>query len=93
MRPLQRLLLVALLFFAQTWAGAHAVEHAAGREGGLPAHVCEFCLAAHDLGSGLPSLALPLPLPSVQVLGDVLPTPERSAFPPPVARQRGPPTL
>jgi hypothetical protein len=91
MQHLPRFLLVVLLFLAQVWAGAHAVEHAAGREGVLPPHVCEFCLAAHDLGSALPSLALPLPLPAEQVLGDVLPSPDRSALPPPAARQRGPP--
>ncbi|MGE5472333.1 MAG: hypothetical protein ACM3X0_16170 [Bacteroidota bacterium] len=92
MRSLPRLLLVALLFFAQAWAGAHAVEHAAGKEGALPNHVCELCLAAHDLGSALPSLAVPLPLLVAQMPLAVRSLSERSAQPAPLARQRGPPT-
>lgn len=92
MIKLRQILLVAALLFAQLVAGAHAVEHVAGNEQGLPAtHVCELCLAAHDLGAGLPVHAvLPPaveakpPLESISVIG-------RSAFPPPLARQGAPP--
>ena len=91
MQHLPRFLLVVLIFLAQAWAGAHAVEHAVGKEGVLPNHVCELCLATHDLGSALPSLLLPLPPVLVDGPVDLLPTPERSAFPAPLAHQRGPP--
>ncbi|WP_265945873.1 hypothetical protein [Dechloromonas sp. A34] len=67
MNPLRQFLLVAVLLFAQLAAGAHAVEHTAGKDGVLPTHACELCLATHNLGSALPSLAaLPRwwPLPS-----------------------------
>jgi len=89
--PLRHLLLVAVLLFAQLAAGAHAVEHAAGNEGVLPTHVCELCLAAHDLGSALPSvLALP-PLLAAHDRPVALPLGGRSALPPPLARQGAPP--
>jgi len=72
-------------------AGAHAVEHAASKEDGLPTHVCQLCLTAHDLGAALPSVVslppvvLPLWLPESPVAQG------RTAFPPPLACQRGPP--
>ncbi len=91
MIKLRQILLVAALLFAQLVAGVHAVEHVAGKEKGLPTHVCELCLAAHDLGAGLPAhAALPpverakLPLENTLASG-------RSAFPPPLARQGAPP--
>jgi len=90
--PLRHLLLVAVLCFAQLAAGAHAVGHAADDQGGLPAHTCELCLAAHDLGAMLPSLAFLPPIiaprlqPGAQVLND------RAALPPPATPQRGPPS-
>lgn len=62
MTALQRFLLVVALFVAQAVAGMHAVEHGATKDGGLPDHVCELCLAAHDLGSALPSLVSPPPV-------------------------------
>lgn len=92
MPRLPHLLLVVLLFLSQVWAGAHAVEHAAGK-GGVPTHACELCLAAHDLGSALPSL---LVLPPVVLAGqspEALPAHARTAFPPPQACQRDPPIL
>jgi len=92
MLQLRHLLLVAVLFFAQLAAGAHAVEHAAGKEGTLPTHVCELCLAAHDLGSALPSLAVLPPVVASCVVPEALPTHARTAFPPPLARQRDPPS-
>lgn len=91
MNPLRHLLLVVLLFFAQLAAGVHAVEHAAGNEGGLPTHACQFCLAAHDLGAALPSLAVLPPVLAIPLVPEVLPAHGRSALPPPAAPQRGPP--
>ena len=91
MNPLRHLLLVAALLFAQLAAGAHAVGHALDNDGGLPSHTCELCLAAHDLGTALPSLAA---LPAAHAPGFVVETPcahSRGAFPPPAAPQRGPP--
>jgi hypothetical protein len=88
---LRHLLLVVALLFAQVAAGAHAVEHAATQEGTLAKHACELCLAAHDLGSALPSLAA---LPPVVAQGTEPEAPEirgRLALPPPLARQRDPP--
>ena len=93
MNPLRRLLLVAVLVFAQLAAGAHAVGHAADNDSGLPGHVCELCLAAHDLGTALPALVA-LPPPAVPgFVREALRTHERRAFPPPAAPQRGPPVL
>ncbi|WP_153146639.1 hypothetical protein [Dechloromonas sp. H13] len=91
MNPLRHLLLVAVLLFAQLAAGAHAVTHAADDDSGLPTHVCELCLAAHDLGAALPALALPPPVVAPQLLTEALRCHARSAFPPPAAVQRGPP--
>lgn len=91
MNPLRHLLLVALLLFAQLAAGAHAIEHAADHEGGLPAHTCELCLAAHDLGGVLPSVAALPPVVVPLLVPEALHAHARSAFPPPAAAQRGPP--
>jgi hypothetical protein len=66
--PLRHLLLVAVLLFAQLAAGAHAVEHAAGNDDGLPTHVCQLCLAAQDLGAALPSLAALPPVVAQQLI-------------------------
>lgn len=91
MNPLRHLLLVVVLFVAQLAAGAHAIEHAASKEGPLPNHVCELCLAAHDLGSALPAMAAALPPALPQAAPDIeFPTP-RAALPPPLARQGAPP--
>jgi hypothetical protein len=91
MLQLRHLLLVAVLFFAQLAAGAHAVEHAAGNENGLPTHACQLCLAAHDLGTALPSLAALPPVLAVQLVPEAFSAAGRNAFPAPVATQRGPP--
>lgn len=91
MNSLRHLLLVVVLLFAQLAAGAHAIEHASTREGTLPNHVCELCLAAQDLGSALPSLVAMPPLASVYLLPEAVADQARSAFPPPAAPQRGPP--
>ena len=92
MNSLRHLLLVAVLLFAQLAAGVHAVGHAADNEPGLPTHACELCLAAHDLGSALPSLAALLPVALALLVPESLQSHDRSAVPPPAASQRGPPT-
>lgn len=93
MQRLPRFLLVVLIFLSQIWAGAHAIEHAAGKEGALPAHVCELCLAAHDLGSALPSLAILPPVVASCLVPEVLLAHARKTFPPPLACQRAPPLV
>ena len=91
MNPLRHLLLVAILFFAQLAAGAHAVGHAMDNESGLPAHTCELCLVAHDLGVAVPSLAVLPPVVLPRLVPEALHAHARSDFPPPAAPQRGPP--
>lgn len=91
MSSLRHLLLVVALFFAQLAAGAHAVGHAADNDGELPAHTCELCLTAHDLGAALPGLAALPPVVPPLLVPEALPVHARSAFPPPAAVQRGPP--
>jgi hypothetical protein len=87
---LRRFLLVIVLVAAQWAAGAHAVEHGVAHQDRL-AHACAVCLLAHDLGSGLPTVAnLPL-LQHRQSAPPALAAIGRSAFPPPRAVQRGPP--
>jgi len=89
--PLRHLLLVVVLLFAQMAAGAHAVEHAANQEGTLTKHACELCLAGHDLGSALPSLASLPPVIAQRIAPDIREIQGRIALPPPLARQRDPP--
>jgi hypothetical protein len=91
MLHLRRLLLVVVLFFAQLATGAHAVEHAASNDDGLPTHFCQLCLAAHDLGAALPSLVALPPVLAVQLVPASFAAHGRSAFPAPIATQRGPP--
>ncbi len=91
MNSLRHLLLVAVLLFAQLAAGVHAVGHTADNESGLPAHTCELCLAAHDLGSALPSVVTLLSVVIPQFIPESLDSFGRQAFPAPIASQRGPP--
>ncbi len=91
MNSLRHLLLVAVLLFAQLAAGAHAIEHVAGNEGGLLPHTCELCLAAHDLGSALPSVVALLPVTASHQVPKSLTSVGRNAFPAPRASQRAPP--
>jgi len=88
---LRHLLLVAALLLGQLLAGAHAVEHAASREEGLPTHVCQLCLAAHDLATALPSVASLPPVVLPLWVPETLAAHDRAAWPAPVACQRGPP--
>lgn len=92
MQPLRHFLLIVVLLFAQLAAGAHAVEHAADNKAALATHICELCLAAHDLGAALPSLAALPPVLLVHLVPDLLAAPGRNALPPPLACQRGPPS-
>ncbi|HSG22178.1 MAG TPA: hypothetical protein VLA64_04385, partial [Azonexus sp.] len=85
------LLLVAVLLVAQLAAGVHAVGHALDDEGALPTHACELCLAAHDLGSALPSVAALPQVALALLVPESLQSHDRSALPPPAAPQRGPP--
>jgi len=89
---LRHLLLVVALLFAQLMAGAHAIEHAATQEGTLAKHTCELCLAVHDLGSALPSLAALPPVVAPRLAPEAPEIQGRIALPPPLARQRDPPT-
>ena len=91
MNPLRHLLLVVILFVAQMAAGAHAVEHVANDGDGLPTHLCQLCLAAHDLGSALPSLAALPPVVAARLLPEEVAGHGRGALPPPAARQGAPP--
>jgi hypothetical protein len=93
MLPLRHLLLVIVLFFAQLVAGAHALEHLAGNEDGLPTHACELCLATHDLGAAVPVLVVLPPVLALQVVPASFAAQGRGAFPAPIATQRGPPTF
>jgi hypothetical protein len=89
--PLRHFLLVVIILFAQLAAGAHAVEHAAGKDGSLPTHVCELCLAAHDLGTALPGVASLPPVVEVVLVPEALSFSARSHLPAPCASQRAPP--
>lgn len=91
MTPLRHLLLVFALLFAQLASGAHAVEHVANQDDGLPQHVCELCLATHNLASALPSLAALPPVLALRLVPEPPQVNERRGMPVPLARQRGPP--
>ena len=91
MNFLRHLLLAAVLVFAQLAASAHAVEHLVQDEGSLPKHACELCLAAHDLGSALPTLPVALPLLGAAELLPVYDGWGLISLPAPRAVQRGPP--
>lgn len=91
MNPLRHFFLVVVLVFAQLAAGAHAVEHATGKDGALPTHACELCLAAHDLGSALPGVAVLPPIVEVVLVPEALSFSARSHLPAPSARQGAPP--
>ncbi|WP_412478230.1 hypothetical protein [Azonexus sp. IMCC34839] len=93
MSLVRRFLLVFVLVFAQWAAAAHGVEHAVGEGKGLPAHACEICLAAHDLGMALPSVVALPPVLLPRLLPVQIDQHDRGALPPPAACQRGPPTF
>lgn len=88
---LRHFFLVVALVFAQWAAAGHAVEHAAGKEGALPAHACELCLVAHDLAAALPGVAVLPPLLEVLLVPESLAFAARSQLPPPATRQGAPP--
>lgn len=90
-KTLTHLLLAFLLLCAQSFAVAHAVEHAADEGKGLPTHVCELCVAGHDLGAALsgkitaPAVLAACWTPHCHTFLD------RGALPAPEARQQSPP--
>ena len=90
MFPLRALLFAVVLFAAQLAAGLHGLEHER-RDGALPDHVCELCLAAQALGAGLPASLPVLPLADCSL--PLVPTPlsGRTSLPPPPAAQGAPP--
>ncbi len=91
MSPLRHFLLVLVLLLAQLAGAAHAVEHAANKEGVPPTHVCELCMVAHDLAAALPSLATLPAIPAGHLAPPALPPVTRRDWPAPHAAQRGPP--
>ena len=91
MASLRSFLLVIALVFAQVAAGAHAVEHAAGKEGALPVHACQLCLSAHDLGSGLTGTPALPPVVEVVLTPESVSFTARSYLPAPRTSQRAPP--
>jgi hypothetical protein len=91
MRPLRHFLLVAVLLLGQLLAGAHALVHAAGDDDGLPNHVCQLCLTAHDLASALPSTPVLVLPPAGEQVAPLTALHARSSQPAPTPSQRGPP--
>jgi hypothetical protein len=86
------LLLALLLLCAQAFATAHAVEHTLEEGKGLPTHVCELCLAGHDLGTGLAGNAVaPLAI-AAPYIPHLYSCSDRGALPAPQARQQSPPS-
>ncbi len=90
---LLHLLLAVLLLCAQALAGAHSIEHAVEEGQGAPTHICELCLAAHDLGAALtgsvPALLLALATFTLFTAGIT----GRTFLPALRARQQAPPLL
>lgn len=93
MNFLRHISLIAVLVFAQWAAGVHAVEHVAAEDGALPAHACELCLTAHDLGSALPAVAALPPMVDSVPVPEVLSFFARSHLPAPITSQRAPPVI
>lgn len=94
MQSLRHLLLALVLCLAQIGVSAHAIEHALGEaegKGGVPLHVCELCIAAHDLGAALPSLATLLPVVATVQSRSSDPLTSSFHLPAPKARQGAPP--
>lgn len=90
-KHLTHLLLAFLLLCAQAFAAAHAVEHTLSEGKGLPSHVCELCLAGHDLGSGLSGkIAVPAAV-TASYIPHAYFCVDRGALPAPEARQQSPP--
>ncbi len=62
-RRLLSWLFALTLLWGQAAAYAHTVGHLADHESGLPAHVCELCVAQAGLGSAAASTPPALHLP------------------------------
>ena len=85
------LLLAFLLLSAQAFATAHAVEHTLEEGKGQPVHVCELCLAGHDLGAGITgSAAMPAAVAAAYI-PPLYTCSDRGTLPAPQARQQSPP--
>lgn len=90
-RTVLNLLLAVVLLLAQQLAAAHALSH--HDEGGVPEHVCELCVAAAQLASGLPSAA-PVLTAAPAAIAPQTATPSIRARTPHLAyRSRAPPSL
>lgn len=85
------LLLAFLLLCAQALAVAHAIEHTADEGQGAPVHVCERCVAAHDLSSGVPTAVFTLPILAAEWLPTVFTQISLAPVALPEARQQSPP--
>ncbi|HWV17528.1 MAG TPA: hypothetical protein VNZ68_03030 [Rhodocyclaceae bacterium] len=90
-KHLTHLLLAFLLLCAQSFAAAHALEHAADEGKGLPTHACELCLAGHDLGAGLGSKMATPAIVAAAWIPHAYTCSDRDALPAPEARQQSPP--
>lgn len=91
-KTLSHFLLSVLLLCAQAFAAAHAVEHTLEEGRGLPPHVCELCLAGHDLGAGLTGKAATPVAIAATYLPPSYTCSGRAALPAPQARQQSPPS-
>lgn len=90
-KHLTHFLLAFLLLCAQAFAAAHAVEHVLDEGKGLPVHVCELCMAGHDLGAGLSSkIATPAAVAAAYIVHRYT-CADRGTLPAPEARQQSPP--
>ncbi len=85
------LLLAFLLLCAQALAVAHPIEHAMDEGQGAPAHVCERCIAAHDLGGGAPLSLFTIPILAGEWLPIGFAAPSIAPQALPEARQQSPP--
>lgn len=90
---LLHLLLAFLLLSAQALVAMHAVEHAVQEGKGAPTHVCELCLATHDLGAALTGSAPALLLAMASFALFAASASGRLFLPALRARQQAPPLL
>lgn len=93
MRPLRHLFFVVILVFAHLAAGAHAVEHAVGKDSALPVHACERCLAAHNLGAAVHGVVFLPPIVDLVLVPEAVACFARSHLLAPITSQRAPPAV
>jgi hypothetical protein len=92
-RRLTHLLFAFLLLCTQALNTGHAIEHAIDEGQGAPTHVCELCLAAHDLGNVLPGSVAALLLTIATFVLFSASLTGRTCLPALRARQQAPPSL